>query len=217
MRKKFHLVLWLHISPDFSEAEAGRAPPPRVNHDTVDFEKLREALKATFWYGPGVEILVPNYTIDQVTVHTRFGAIPGVPGAPTEHLMACRDFGEALLELVGTQSEGISDVRKAWQSKHAVYVRDRSYAPPPVVLPFVVVADDFQDAMIWQANTRPALELESYEPFEDLTPGQEKQDGRISQEFQESLLDIFGCRYEAYPSLVYRMAMDKAPAWAAPN
>lgn len=217
MTKKFHLVLGLHISPDFSEAEAGRAPPPRVDHDKVDFQKLRAALKATFQYGPGVEILVPNDTIDQLTVHMRFGTIPGVPAAPTEHLMSFRDFGEALLELVGTQSDGIIDVREAWKPKHWVYVRDRSYAPPPVVLPFVVVAEDFADAIIWQANTRPALELELYEPFEDLTPGQAKQDGRISQEFQESLLDIFGCRYEAYPSLVYRMAMDKAPAWAAQN
>jgi len=36
MTKKFHLVLGLHISPDFSEAEAGRAPPPRADHDKVE-------------------------------------------------------------------------------------------------------------------------------------------------------------------------------------
>lgn len=61
------------------------------------------------------------------------------------------------------------------------------------------------------------MELEPFEPYEDMTPEQAKQDGCISKEFQESLLDIFGCPYQAYPAMVNRMAMDKAPAWATPN
>lgn len=217
MAKKFNMVLGLHITPDFSDAEAGRAPPPRVNHDTVDFGKLRAALKETFCYGPSVEILVGNDTVDQVTVQLRFGMFPGVPAAPTEDLMACHDFGQVMLGLVGTESNGIIDVRKAWQTKHVEPVRDRAYAPPPVLIPFVVVADDFEDAMIWQANTRPAIGLDPFDPLESTTEGQMAQHGHLSSEFQNSLHDIFGCPYKAYPVMLDRLAMDKAPAWAAPN
>lgn len=213
MTKKFRLALGLWVNPDFSEVEAGRSKPPRVDHDGVNFTQLRLLLQSTFSYGPRVELLVPNDTVDQVTAHMRMGMFPGVKAAATVDLCACRDFGASILKLVGNASEGVIDVRTAWREMHAEPVRARSYAPPPSLLPFVVVANDFEDAMIWHASTRPVLGLRPFDPMLALAGERTNvEGGRLPQALKMGLRDIFGCPFNEYPVMLDRLSMDKPPA-----
>lgn len=212
MSKGFGLALGLWITPDFSGVMAHRAAPPRVDHDRVAFAELRSLLRSTFHYGPAVEILVPNDTVDQVTAHGRMGMIPGVPAAPTEELKACRDFGRSMLELAGSAVDGIIDVRTSWRPKHGEPVRDRRHAPPPSLVPFVVVADDFEDAQIWHASTRPMFGLKPFNVLEAaLGEAQSFEGRRLPPGLSEGLGKIFGCQFDDSPALLDRLSMDEPP------
>ena len=209
MKAKFRLALGLWVTPDFSAVMAGRSKPPRVNHDGISFAQLRALLQSTFVYGPPVDILVPNDTVDQVTAHMRMGMVPGVKAAASEDLCACRDFGVTMLELAGNASDGVIDVRKAWYAQHADPVRDRSYAPPPLLLPFVVVANDFEDAMIWHASTRPLFGLEPFDPMLALAGERTSfRGGRLPKALQAGLRDVFGCPFDEFPSMLDLLSMD---------
>jgi hypothetical protein len=213
MKKVFRLALGLWVTPDFSEVMAGTAAPPRVNHDTIDFVQLRELLRSTFRYGPAVEILVPNDTVDQVTAHGRMGMIPGVRRAQTDDECACRDFGKTMLDLAGSVSHGVIDVRTAWQTKHAVAVRDRRYAPPPSLLPFVVVASDFEDAQIWHASMRPLFGLKAFDAMAAVLGEHQTDEGsKLPAGMSSGLRRIFGCPFEEDHSLLDRLSMDPPPA-----
>lgn len=172
--------------PDFSDANAGRAEPPRVNHSQVDFAALHRALSELLPYGPPVEIQVPNDTIDQVTVHDRQGGRNG-------STIRCEDFGAALLLCAKQDASRIIDVGKVWAPLHTL--PDRAFAPPPVILPFVVTASDFEDAMIWMANARPSLDL----PMLDLitmtadADQEADQNGTLPAVLLQQLKAIFGC------------------------
>lgn len=207
--KPFKLALGLWIAPDFSLVEAGRAEPPRVNHLNLDFLALREALKSAFQFGAHVEILVPNDTIDQVTMHTRAGMLG--TQAPDFKSVRCGDFGAEMLRCVADSRDGVIDVRTAWQHLHAAPVRDRAFAPPPVILPFVGLATDFEYAQIWQASCRPALGLPAFDPVKALL-GQEKADreGTLPEQLRLELNEIFGTPFEK-SGLLFRMAMDSPP------
>lgn len=213
MSKRFRLALGLWVTPDFSAVMAGRAEPPRLNHDRVDFGQLRALLRKTFHYGPPVDILVPNDTVDQVTAHGRLGMIPGVPAAATENLKACRDFGRSMLDLASSAADGVIDVRASWQQKHGEPVRNRKYAPPPSLVPFVVVADDFEDAQIWHASTRPLFGLKRFDVMAAAS-GEEQsfEGGRLPAGLAEGLEKIFGCPFEDSNSLLDRLSMDQPPA-----
>lgn len=213
MENKFLMGLGLWVNPDFSEAEAGRSKPPRVNHDRINFGQLRTLIQSTFTYGPPVDILVPNDTVDQVTAHFRMGMFPGVKAAATPDLCACRDFGEAMRKLANNASDGVVDVRNTWKAMHATPVRDRSYAPPPSLLPFLLVASDFEDAMIWQASTLPVLGLKPFDPLQALTGAKpDVAGGRLPKTFLAGLRDVFGCSFQEYPAMLDRLSMDKPPA-----
>lgn len=205
--KPFRLALGLWVSPDFSLVMSGRAKPPRVDHLHLDYLALRDALKKAFRYGPAVDISVPNDTIDQVTLHTRAGMLG--TQAPDSASVRCSDFGEAMLRC--ESKEHLIDVRYAWQSLHALPVRDRAFAPPPVIIPFVVEASDFEDAMIWQASCRPVLGLPAFDPIKAaLGEDQGEPEGTLPSDLQKSLKDIFGTPFEK-SALLDRMAMSKAP------
>lgn len=213
MKNKFLLAVGLWITPDFSDVEAGRAKPPRVNHDLISYRELRELLKATFTFGPPVDLLVPNDTVDQVTAHMRMGMFPGVAAAATENMRASRDFGTSMLELAGEAVDGVIDVRRSWGSKHAQPVRDRAFAPPPSMLPFVVVAEDFEDAMIWHASTRPVLGLQVFDPMKALIGEPiNHEGGKLPGNFAARLKTIFGCSFSPFPAMLDRLAMDAPPS-----
>lgn len=202
----FSMVCALWIAPDFSNVEAGICPPPFVNHNEVDFSAVCTFLEELFPYGPPVTIQVPNDTIDQVTVHTRQarGTVP---------TMRCEDFGKALLAQAQQQPDPIVDVRQAWERLHAL--SDRHAAPPPTILPFVVTAADFEDAVIWRASTRTALGL----PLLDAMTGVSARgvpvdhEGELSATALAQLERIFGTPFQ--PSAVLdEMYSDPRPAYA---
>lgn len=207
--KPFKLALGLWVSPDFSQVLAGRAKPPRVNHLKLDFLALRDALISAFQYGPHVEILVPNDSIDQVTLHTRAGMLG--TQAPDVESTRCSDFGAAMLRCVQNSKDGVIDVRAAWQPLHATPVKDRAFAPPPVILPFVVLASDFEDAQIFAASCRPVLGLPVFDPIKAVL-GQDHGDpeGTLPESLRLKLKEIFDTPFER-SGLLDRMAMDRPP------
>lgn len=190
-------------NPDFSAGLAGRVQPPRVKHSAVDFEALQRALVEMFPYGPPVRIQVPNDTIDQVAVHMRE---QGRPGAS----IRCEDFGNALLKCAKESTGDVIDVRSKWKALYAL--PDRDFAPPPVILPFVVTATNFEDAMIWHSSTRPSLGLPAFDLLDAMQHRSKpmSENGEIPPAFLKQLAAIFGTPYEAM-SVLDRMAMDPAP------
>jgi hypothetical protein len=211
--KPFKQVMALNVFADFSQVEAGITPPPRVNHDKVDFVALREVLKNEFKYGPPVKLFVANDTIDQVTIHTRAGTVGN--GVPDLESAMCRDFARVVLSQFVSAQNGVIDVRAAWQPLHSVHVRNRTFAPPPLILLFLVVAEDFEDAQFWAMNCRPSIGLKPFDMVEAVEKGPQlkAEEGKLSASVRASLLRIFGCPFEPVCQL-YRLASDPAPAWA---
>lgn len=206
----FQLVAGLWITPDFTEAEAGRREPPRVNHSKVNYPGLKTFLEELFPYGPRPRIQVANDTIDQVTIHMR-----QIPGAPSEPTMRCEDFGAALLKRAKSSDNEVLDVRAAWSKLH--YLKDREMAPPPLLIPFVATFLDFEDAMIWSASCRPSLGLKPFDIMEALldtvAEAQQEESGTLPDNARAQLEVLFGTPYLS-PAILDRVAMDPPPAYA---
>ena len=203
-KRQFQMACGLWVTPDFSDAIAGRVAPPRVNHSQVDFLALADAVAGLFHFGPPVTIQVANDTIDQVSVHLRStGAVSAS--------MRCEDFGAALLKQAKTCKGQVINIRSGWQILHAL--RDRNFAPPPVIIPFVVTATDFEDAMIWHASTRPSIGLPVFNPLDEVGKQAKElpQNGMLPDSFRQKLEDIFCVKYEAM-CVLDRMVMNKVPA-----
>jgi hypothetical protein len=202
----FSMVCALWIAPDFSDVEAGKRPPPFVDHSEVDFSAVCTFLEELFPYGPSVTIQVPNDTIDQVTVHLRQagGTVP---------TMRCEDFGRALLTQAQQQPDPIVDVGRAWGRLHAL--SDRHAAPPPTILPFVVTAADFEDAVIWRASTRAALGLPLWGAVDGsgARGAPVNHEGALSAEALAQLERIFGTPFQA-SAVLDEMYSDPRPAYA---
>ena len=98
--------------------------------------------------GSRVEIQVSNDTIDQVAVHVRQVGKPG-------RTIRCEDFAATLLQAAKSDDKRVIDVSTSWSLLHAL--SDRSKAPAPVILPFVVTASDFEASMVWMASARQSL------------------------------------------------------------
>lgn len=197
------MAVGLWLTPDFSEVTAGHARPPRVDHSKVNFGKLRDILQSTFKYGPPVQILVPNDTIDQVTIQLR--EISQNPES-----MRCADFGQKMLSCASNAVNGQIDVQSAWLPLHAQAVKNRNFAPPPTMLPFVVVADDYEDAQIWLNSCRPVLGLPALGDQNAMDNEEAQHQGKISQDLRKKLTSLFGCTYQEF-ALLDRLAMDPAP------
>lgn len=212
--RPFRMALAIWVSPDYSDVMAGRAEPPRVNHSTIDFKALRELIASTFTYGPPVEIMVPNDTIDQVTVQSRAGTVrlPGIAPATSEETIRCEDFGKAMLRCADASQDGIVNVRAAWKSLHAKPIQNRDFAPPPMIIPFVVVADDFEDAQIWQASCRPIFGLPVFDPLAAALGRSQGHDmeSKLPESLRKGLKGIFGTPFES-TGLLDRLTMDKPP------
>jgi hypothetical protein len=194
------MVCGLWVTPDFTEVNAGRIKPPRVNHSEIDFGRLATVLEETFTYGPPVTIQVPNDTIDQVTVHFR----------ENTQAIRCADFGKALLSCAKKSQGQVIDVRQSWQKLH--WLSDRDFAPPPSILPFVVTAYDFEDAMVWMNNARPSIGLRYISIMDDLdnTGSSPDYEGSLPDSLRLELGDIFGTPFEKR-ALMSRIFMQKPP------
>lgn len=197
MKKPFRSAISLWVKPDFSEVEAGKIAPPRINHSKIDFESLLDAMQKLFSYPPHVNIRVANDTIDQITTHRRGETIPSI---------RCEDFGAAMLLCAKKQKGSIIDVRSAWSKLHIL--SDRDFAPPPVALPFIIESDDFEDAMFWQSNTYPIFGLPPFSFSSPNTSGPSK----LPELFRKQIGDIFGCQFTDF-ALLDRMETDKLPKY----
>lgn len=210
-KRGYRMVCGLWVFPDFSDVEAGRRPPPRVDHDKVDFAVLASLLVETFCYGPPVVVTVANDTIDQVTIHSRLGIIQ-MPqrgdGDPT-----CRDFGQVALQVAPAHlhSNGIIDVRQAWRPLHCL--QDRSFAPPPTVIPFFAQSGNFEDAMIWFGQCQMVMGVDVMgKMFSDEPNSEDDQVGVLPEALQSGLADIFGCPFEQRV-ILSRLAEDSPPRY----
>lgn len=212
--KPFRMALAVWVSPDYSAVMAGRAAPPRVNHSKIDFKTLRGLIASTLTYGPPVEILVPNDTIDQVTVQSRAGTVrlPGIAPATSDETIRCADFGKAMLNCSDAAQDGVINVRAAWKALHALPIQDRDFAPPPMIIPFVVVADDFEDAQIWQASCRPIFGLPVFDPLAAALGKSQGDDleSKLPESLRIGLKEIFGTPFES-AGMLDRLWMDKPP------
>ncbi len=202
----YRAVYCLWITPDFSEVMAGRADPPRINHDLVDFTALAKLLDGVFHYGPPKTIHVPNDTIDQTTVHTRLGLVP-LPQKRGVGSYRCEDFGKAALDALRSSAETVFDVRAGWTPLH--YLPDRTFAPPPCGIVFVMETADFEDNMIAGASLRPAIGMQMIGP--GVGAPQENKAGKLPDNLKSGLERIFGCRFER-ECVVDRIAQDHAPS-----
>jgi hypothetical protein len=64
--------------------------------------------------------------------------------------MRCTDLADILRAEGRQQSAEIIDVRRAWKDKQPL--NDRNVVPPPVVLPMLLEADDFEDMMLSRSS-----------------------------------------------------------------
>lgn len=206
MPKPFRIALALLVRPDFSDAEAGRSLPPRINHSKIEFSALIDLLKAWFPYGPSVNIRTPNDTIDFITTQARVNS-------GNEDAIRCIDFGKALLKCAKNQKTQIIDIQKDWSPLH--YLKDRNNAPPPSLITFVIEADDFEDAMIWQSSTLPSIGLPAFNPMDVINKVDKSQQlGKIPEKIKQQLNQIFGCQFEDFVALT-TLATDKLPNYVA--
>lgn len=201
MPRKFCLAMALWVAPDFAEVNADRQKLPYVNHSKVDFEAVAALVAKTFPYGPPVNIRTTNDTIDQVTIQARVDR----PGPPT---MRGEDFGAEMLRCAKTQKGTVIDVRRAWRPLHLL--PDRNHAPPPAILPFLIEAQDFEDAMLWCANAMPVLGLSFFPPQLRAISGcqsDKQHEGKIGVDVRRALDALFGCPYQEFAFLDL-MSMD---------
>ncbi|WP_438396954.1 hypothetical protein [Caballeronia sp. DA-9] len=182
-QNEFQIVCGLWLSPDFSDVLAGGKEPPWVNHSKVDFSTLHRSLLELFPAGPRVGIQVPNDAIAQVAVYVRQVGKPG-------RTIRCEDFAATLLQAAKSDDKRIIDVSTSWSLLHAL--SDRSKAPPPVILPFVVTASDFEDSMVWMASARQLLGLPALSDFDKHV----KYSGTLPAGFVQQVSAIFGLPYE---------------------
>ena len=189
--EKFRMVCGIWLTPDFSAFRQGKAPKPMVRHSTMDFYALGRVLESLFSHAPQVDIQVPNDTVDIVAVEVRSQQ----PGA-TQDFKFCRDFAGALLSLARVDTSDVLHVRPVWEDLHAL--PDRDAAPPPVLLMFVVTAQNFESAVSWLSDAGTAFGLRPANPFGsgDTDDTEDEQDAVLPPMFHSTLEVLFGCAYE---------------------
>lgn len=201
----FHQVVGLWITPDFTPVERGEMAPPHFNHDTMDSAAIATVLENFNRCGEPVRIRVPDDTIDQVTVHFRMmGQRQGDP--------KCNDFGEQLLKAAVTSREPVIKVRQRWANLHAL--PERTKAPPPVLLLFVVDGG-FEAAMIWTQQFTMRMGIRAADPMKLISGNIADSDyeGHLPRELANFFGTTFGLPYKS-PCLVGRMASSPLPEWA---
>lgn len=206
-KRPFRMVFQLWLAPDFSRVMAGLDVPPWIDHDAVDFQRLRDVLAKEFRYGEPVRIRVPNDTVDQVTVHTR-QAKGDVEG------LRCSDFARMLLQEAHKQTTDVIEVRQPWEPLHSM--PDRHRAPPPILIPFVVEADDYEDAILWAQQARMALRVRAASPEYMMSKVRQDDDhqGYLTPGLHEILHSQFDVAYQPY-ILLDEGASDPKPQWAS--
>lgn len=217
-RSPFREVWHLMIAPDFSRVMTGEVPPPWVDQHTLDFPRLRELLDEHLVFG-SASLRIPNDTIDQVTIHTRIEQ-----SALGMEAMRCTDLADILRAEGRQQSAEIIDVRRAWKDKQPL--NDRNVVPPPVVLPMLLEADDFEDMMLSRSSATMVLGMYKEHPIERMarratesqgvpkdSDREEPQEGRLPPGLLAGFQELFGIPYKV-ESVIDVVSHDTMPAWA---
>lgn len=201
----FRIVYNFWLAPDFERVLAGKAKPPFVDHDQVDFEYLRSVIADEFRFGSPVEIRLANDTVDQVTVHFREAM-----GNP--NLIQCKDFADKLLAAAKKQDSRVIDIRNDWAPLHKL--KERRHAPPPILIPIVVEAYDVEDAVIWcqQAGMRLGVRAANPEIFMDMTRKtlDDDKQGYLTKRLHAVLAQCFGTPYKPF-CMLDMAATDQLP------
>lgn len=202
----FRMVYNLWIAPNFEQVLTGKAQPPYVDHDLVDFEYLRSVFADEFRFGSPVEIRVGNDTIDQVTVHCR-------QASRNVDLIRCGDFASRLLDAASKQTTAIIDIRGDWAPLHQL--QERRHAPPPILIPIVVESVDAEDGILWLQQSRMWLRVKSANPAVFMNPDRLRSDdddqGYLTVRLHKALAKCFGIAYLPYCLLDWA-ASDPLPA-----
>ncbi|MEX6780169.1 hypothetical protein [Pseudomonas aeruginosa] len=202
----FRIVYNLWLAPNFERVLAGKANPPFVDHDKVDFAYLRSVLADEFRFGSPVEIRIANDTIDQVTAQFR-------QKHPSEDLIRCRDFAGLLLNAAKDSSGSIIDIRRQWLPLHML--KERRHAPPPVLIPIVVEAIDAEDAILWSQQAQMRLGVKAANPEYLWNPprhrGKDDQQGYLTERLHKAFKKCFNTPYLPY------CVMDRAASDPLPN
>jgi hypothetical protein len=202
----FRMVYNFWLAPDFERVLAGKAKPPFVNHDEVDFEYLRSVIADEFRFGSPVEIRLANDTIDQVTAHVR-------EASGQAKLMKCLDFADLLLDAAGKQRSSIIDIRSDWAALHQL--KERRHAPPPILVPIVVESFDAEDGILWSQQARMRLGVRAANPDFYMNPSRQQREddhqGLLTDRLHKALAKCFNTPYLPYCLLDWA-ASDPLPA-----
>jgi len=195
-------ALW--ITPNFStEMEMGIVPPPRVDHDKVDWEGFLAVLEAKFQAKQqGVNMRLCDDTIDQVTIHMKeCGELPGT--------IECLEFGAALQDKAKRSKKSIVPIRSEWSTLH--YLEDRKQAPPPVMLP-LVLSGQVDDIVLFVNNIRLHLGIKFAGDVMGMimqTPiKEEDHQGHLSPDLLELFESHFGLAYKSYAVITPLVKID---------
>jgi hypothetical protein len=186
----FRMVYNLWLAPSFERVLAGKAQPPFVDHNAVDFEYLRAVLADEFRFGSPLQIRLANDTIDQVTVHMR-------QARQNPRRIKCQDFAGLLLTEASKQTLGIIDIRRQWALLH--HLTDRRNAPPPVLVPIVVEASDAEDGIMWSHQARMGLGVKAAHPDVAMDLARQKKNddhqGHLTVRLHKALAKCFNTPY----------------------
>ena len=110
--------------------EAGEEPPPYINHDEIDWTSLVGSFRSAFEHAlQRVTLRLADDTVDLTVIQRR---LQGFDPGPID----CKDFGELLLVGSVNTRKSLIPIRSAWEPLQ--FIRDRSQAPPPVLIPLVI-------------------------------------------------------------------------------
>lgn len=191
------IVYGLFITPHFTPAmERGIEPAPYVNHDEIDWASLGQSLSEYFEIpNQGVTLRMADDTVDQVTIHLR--QISARPDS-----IDCKDFGNALLQVAAKTRSNPVPAQEAWHTLH--HLKDRSKAPPPVMIPLILEGEITDIAeltynMLFRLGVKAARHPEKMLSSEKLPP--DFHEGRFPKAITDLLEHHFGVGYKPYALL----------------
>lgn len=177
--------LW--VRPNTDNFDMGLSDPPFLDYENFDYEKLHRFLKILFPFGPPVKIKVPNEVVDVLTTHIIKSHEP--------ELLRCEIFCLDLVDRYKNTPGNVIDVRDKWQQYFPA--EDRTKAPPPMLISFLVDAFDFEDLIQWEINARTILGSNTFNPKITTQMTMEENMGLFSERDRDALGELFGIPFHS--------------------
>lgn len=219
-RSPFRTVWHLWIAPDFTRVESGELPPPYWNQACFEFMHL-QSLLSDYFVHEGVNLRVPNDTIDLITFE----------GRRDDDALDSRfqDLAKRLRLEARKQSELVIDVGKVW--KNRLKMADRRVVPPPMILPMVIETEDYEQMLHLRLDLMIRLGIIKEHPMarffsapeaegsnhslddQKIQKDNEQQIGELPEFLRKAFADMFGIPYKSRV-LLDTPSCDPLPAWA---